>query len=147
MTTVPAHSLSAPARALQIAAARFIPGVCAVLGSKSSACTIRTPRRRQSVSLVVTISHVSRPPRFANGANAPSSLRGSDWPGGSEIADQPVPGGEQAGQGAVGNPDLGIDVLNVMAGRPARNDQPLSDVGVFESEGQQLQHFNLARSE
>src|SRR5437016_10229639 len=44
MTTVPAQSFSAPARALVIAAARFIPGVCAVLTSSSFACTTRTPR-------------------------------------------------------------------------------------------------------
>src|SRR4029077_8661673 len=44
MTTVPAHSLSAPARAFVIAAARFMPGVCGVLMSSSFACTTRTPR-------------------------------------------------------------------------------------------------------
>src|ERR687898_2307100 len=48
MTTVPAHSFSAPARAAVIAAARFIPGVWGVFTSSSSACTTRTPRRRQS---------------------------------------------------------------------------------------------------
>src|ERR1700704_4577925 len=42
--TVPAQSFSAPARAWVIAAARFIPGVCAVLMSSSFACTTRTPR-------------------------------------------------------------------------------------------------------
>src|SRR5712691_8203656 len=44
MTTVPAQSFSAPARAFVIAAARFMPGVCAVLMSSSFACTTRTPR-------------------------------------------------------------------------------------------------------
>src|SRR5688572_30599097 len=43
MTTVPAQSFSAPARACVIAAARFIPGVCGVLMSSSSECTTRTP--------------------------------------------------------------------------------------------------------
>src|SRR4029453_536647 len=43
MTTVPAHSFSAPARAWVIAAARFMPGVCGVLMSSSLACTTRTP--------------------------------------------------------------------------------------------------------
>src|SRR6266446_1785239 len=43
MTTVPAHSFSAPARAWVMAAARFMPGVCAVLTSSSFACTTRTP--------------------------------------------------------------------------------------------------------
>ena len=36
MSTVPAHSFSAPARAAVIAAARLIPGVCGVFGSSSS---------------------------------------------------------------------------------------------------------------
>jgi hypothetical protein len=43
MTTVPAQSFSAPARACVIAAARFMPGVCAVLMSSSFECTTRTP--------------------------------------------------------------------------------------------------------
>src|SRR6185436_5112423 len=43
MTTVPAQSFSAPARACVIAAARFIPGVCGVLVSSSPARTTRTP--------------------------------------------------------------------------------------------------------
>ena len=43
ITTVPAHSFSAPVRAWVIAAARFIPGVCGVLMSSSFACTTRTP--------------------------------------------------------------------------------------------------------
>src|SRR5689334_6852633 len=46
ITTVPAQSFSAPARAAVIAAARFIPGVCGVLMSSSPACTTRTPCRR-----------------------------------------------------------------------------------------------------
>src|SRR3954468_8764653 len=52
MTTVPAHSFSAPARAAVIAAARFMPGVCGVLGSSSSAWTTQTPFRRQSMAPV-----------------------------------------------------------------------------------------------
>src|SRR5690349_3294770 len=43
MTTVPAQSFSAPARACVIAAARFMPGVCGVLMSSSFECTTRTP--------------------------------------------------------------------------------------------------------
>src|SRR6185295_8485408 len=43
ITTVPAQSFSAPARAWVIAAARFMPGVCAVLMSSSFAWTTRTP--------------------------------------------------------------------------------------------------------
>src|SRR3954470_9509985 len=43
MTTVPAQSFSAPARAWGMAAARFMPGVCAVLMSSSLAWTTRTP--------------------------------------------------------------------------------------------------------
>ena len=42
-TTVPAHSLFAPARAWVIAAARVIPGVCGVLRSSSSDRTTRMP--------------------------------------------------------------------------------------------------------
>ena len=48
MSTVPAQSFSAPARAVVIAAARLIPGVCGVFGSSSPARTMRTPFRRQS---------------------------------------------------------------------------------------------------
>src|SRR3954470_21759425 len=43
MTTVPAHSFSAPVRARVIAAARLMPGVCAVLTSSSVPLTTRTP--------------------------------------------------------------------------------------------------------
>src|SRR5882757_1738462 len=46
MTTVPAHNFSAPARAWVIAAARFMPGVWAVLVSSSLERTTRTPSRR-----------------------------------------------------------------------------------------------------
>src|SRR5215207_7423090 len=55
MVTVPAQRFSAPALAALIAAARFIPGVCGVFTSSSSACTTRTPLSRQSdpVSLSV----------------------------------------------------------------------------------------------
>src|SRR4051794_39167716 len=49
MTTVPAHSFSAPARAAVIAAARLMPGVCGVLASSWSSRTTRTPCSRQSV--------------------------------------------------------------------------------------------------
>src|SRR5258706_5303047 len=44
ITTVPAQSFSAPARAFVIAAARLMPGVWGVLMSNSFACTTRTPR-------------------------------------------------------------------------------------------------------
>src|SRR5947207_3853499 len=43
MTTVPAQSFSAPVRACVMAAARFMPGVCAVLMSSSLDFTTRTP--------------------------------------------------------------------------------------------------------
>src|SRR5215510_12208506 len=43
ITTVPAQSFSAPARAWVMAAARFMPGVCGVLMSSSLECTTRTP--------------------------------------------------------------------------------------------------------
>src|SRR5262249_32025502 len=43
ITTVPAQSFSAPARACVIAAARFMPGVWGVLMSSSLECTTRTP--------------------------------------------------------------------------------------------------------
>src|SRR5260221_749644 len=43
ITTVPAQSFSAPARACVMAAARFIPGVWAVLTSSSFEWTTRTP--------------------------------------------------------------------------------------------------------
>src|SRR5215208_3726370 len=48
MTTVPAQSFSAPARAAVIAAARVIPAVWGVFVSRSPACTTRTPCCRQS---------------------------------------------------------------------------------------------------
>src|SRR5690242_10000817 len=43
MTTVPAHSFSAPIRAWLIAAARVMPGVCAVFKSSWFDFTTRTP--------------------------------------------------------------------------------------------------------
>ena len=50
MITVPAHSFSAPVRAVVTAAARVMPGVCGVLMSSSSLRTTRTPLVRQSVA-------------------------------------------------------------------------------------------------
>jgi hypothetical protein len=49
MTTVPAQSFSAPARAVVIAAARFMPVVWGVFVSSSSPRTTRTPFNRQSM--------------------------------------------------------------------------------------------------
>src|SRR5882762_5534365 len=62
MITVPAQSFSAPARAFVIAAARFMPGVCAVLISSSFACTTRTPRcfRFDSVSMAVPFAEADK---------------------------------------------------------------------------------------
>src|SRR3954468_10755724 len=62
MTTVPAHSFSAPARAVSIAAMRIMPGVCGVLGSSSPAWTTRTPRDRQSGALTASylVPHADR---------------------------------------------------------------------------------------
>src|SRR3954451_1084935 len=54
ITTVPAQSFSAPARAWVMAAARFMPGVCAVLISSSLACTTRTPLYFQPDSCVMS---------------------------------------------------------------------------------------------
>src|SRR4051794_3892101 len=51
MSTVPAQSFSAPARAVVMAAARVMPGVCGVLESSSPARTTRTPLVRQSVAM------------------------------------------------------------------------------------------------
>ena len=48
MLTVPAQIFCAPTRAALIAAARFMPGVCAVLGSSWSPLMTRTPLCRQS---------------------------------------------------------------------------------------------------
>src|SRR5689334_17014558 len=49
MCTVPAHSFWAPTRAKLLAAARFMPGVCAVFVSSWSAGITRTPSCFQSV--------------------------------------------------------------------------------------------------
>src|SRR6478672_409249 len=49
MVTVPAHSFCAPTRAKLIAAARFMPGVWAVLVSREPAGITRTPSCFQSV--------------------------------------------------------------------------------------------------
>jgi hypothetical protein len=49
---------------------------------------------------------------------------------GGRVRDQPVAGGEQAGQRPVGGARLGVDVLDVMAGRLARDDQALGDLPV-----------------
>ena len=62
----------------------------------------------------------------------------------SVVTDQPVPGGEQARRGAVGRPDLGVDVLDMVSGGLARNHQMFCYFGVFEADGQQPQHFHLA---
>src|SRR3984885_5345536 len=59
MTTVPAHSFSAPARAWVIAAARFIPGVWAVLMSSSLERTTRTPSSRHRASLRLSMDDLS----------------------------------------------------------------------------------------
>src|SRR5687767_13849985 len=87
MTTVPAHSFSAPARAVVIAAARLMPGVCGVLGSSSSARTTRTPSWRQSDAMGVLIAQVplrhalSRDPAAAAARDAgPARPRPRDAP-------------------------------------------------------------------
>jgi hypothetical protein len=49
MVTVPAHSFWAPTRAKLMAAARFMPGVWAVLVSSDPAGMTRTPSCFQSV--------------------------------------------------------------------------------------------------
>src|SRR5258708_7289436 len=56
MTTVPAHSFSAPTRAKLIAAARLMPGVWAVFGSSSPAGWTGTPRRFQVSPDVMGVS-------------------------------------------------------------------------------------------
>src|ERR1700720_3763177 len=76
MTTVPAHSFSAPARAAVIAAARFMPGVCGVLTSSSLECTTRTPCRRHfdSVGSGITASPSYRPVPTATSPTDPRML-------------------------------------------------------------------------
>src|ERR1700744_1520324 len=48
MSTVPAHSFLDPTRRKSMAAARSIPGVCAVFVSRRSLLMTRTPSLRQS---------------------------------------------------------------------------------------------------
>jgi len=50
IVTVPAQIFCAPTRAALMAAARFMPGVCAVLGSSWSPRMTRTPSCFQSVA-------------------------------------------------------------------------------------------------
>src|SRR3546814_4054620 len=50
IVTLPAQIFSAPARAWLMAAARFMPGVCAVFGSSEVAGITLTPFSRQSVA-------------------------------------------------------------------------------------------------
>src|SRR5215203_3284797 len=84
MSTVPAHSLSAPARALVMAAARVMPGVWGVSVSSSPDRTIRTPWARQSIGMVASISQhaclpahrPSPPPGFDTVAAEPVDLAG-----------------------------------------------------------------------
>src|SRR5262245_53352266 len=76
ITTVPAQSFSAPARAWVIAAARFMPGVCAVLMSSSFECTTRTP------------SNFHLAPGLLMGELCPASL--------TRIASPAVQGGKEA---------------------------------------------------
>src|SRR5215471_12386305 len=59
------------------------------------------------------------------------------------VLDQPVAGGEQAGQGPVGGTGLGVDVLDVMTDRLARDDQALGDLLVGQAAGQQLEDLDL----
>ena len=49
IVTVPAQIFSAPARAWLIAVARFMPGVCAVLGSRALPGMTLTPWIFQSI--------------------------------------------------------------------------------------------------
>src|SRR3954452_5620560 len=62
MTTVPAQSFSAPARAASMAASRCIPGVCGVFESSSPACTTRTPCSRQSGCSGMRSAYLRQPP-------------------------------------------------------------------------------------
>ena len=52
-------------------------------------------------------------------------------------------GGEQAGQRPVGGPSLGVDVLDVMSGRLAGDDEMLADLLVRQAPGQQPENFDL----
>src|SRR4051812_33481181 len=70
MCTVPAHSFSAPTRAKLIAAARFMPGVWAVLASSWSPGITRTPVLRQSVCVVLMTATISRSAVRASGSKA-----------------------------------------------------------------------------
>ena len=52
-------------------------------------------------------------------------------------------GCEQAGQRPGGGARLGIDVLDVVVGRPARDKEPLRDLLVGETAGQEPEDLNL----
>src|SRR5437773_10371059 len=87
ITTVPAQSFSAPARAAVIAAARFMPGVCGVLTSSSLACTTRTPCRRHLDSFDCFIST----PQFAIAPDASDQRLRAQFPvTGTPLAHAPV---------------------------------------------------------
>ena len=53
-------------------------------------------------------------------------------------------GREQAGQRPVGGARLGVDVLDVVTDRLARDDQALGDLLVGQAAGQQLEDLDLA---
>ena len=53
----------------------------------------------------------------------------------SVVTYQPVPGGEEAGRGAVGCADLGVDVFDMVSGGLVRNHQVFCYFGVFEADG------------
>src|ERR1700745_2529862 len=59
------------------------------------------------------------------------------------VLNKPVAGGEQAGQRPVGGAGLGVDVLDVVGGRPTRDDQLLGDFLVGQAAGPQLEHLHL----
>src|SRR6478752_8891654 len=99
------------------------------------------PATTWSSSRLTTARRVRASPGCGSCARATSrSLRDV----GARLADQPVVGGKQAGQRPVGGARLGVDVLDVVAGGLARDDQALGDLPVGQAAGQQLEDLDLA---
>lgn len=61
--------------------------------------------------------------------------------------EQPVPSREEASHGAIGDTDLGVDVLDMVARRLSRNHQALGDFLLRHSAGEVSQYLNFARGE
>src|SRR6266508_3414459 len=95
-----------------------------------------------SVEPLLLMGMVAGNDRSGHGAAAPSFLCRA-----REAADDAVLDGEQAGSGPVGDGELAVDVLDVVADGLLADEQVVGDAAVGPAPGDQAQHLDLPGGE